>query len=435
MMNLLSNKQIISYVESDARINVWEGSVRSGKTFASILKFIKECRDGPPGNAMIVGVSRDAIQRNIILEICSLLGMPAPTPKASIMNIFGRFVFIVGANDERAQKRIQGSTMALVYIDEITNIPEGFFKMLLSRLSVNNAKLFATCNPDSPFHWLKRDFIDNPQLDMKVFKFRLEDNPSLNEDYISNLKKEYSGLWYKRFIDGQWVLAEGVVYDFFDNDLHTIRLPPGPAEYYVVGIDYGTVNPTAFTLVGYNRQYFPNMWVEKEYYYSSKEYNRQKSDTEYVEDLKKFIANLPVRGIFIDPSAASLKIEMQHQNVQNIYDADNDVLNGIRFTSKLISNGTLKICQNCTNLMKEFQTYRWDEKAEQRGEDKPIKDNDHILDSLRYSIFTHFSKQFESYTASELENMYNSSREIQQELPRFFRDDNIHSNFNSSYMG
>lgn len=433
MTNLLSDKQIVSYVEADARINIWEGSVRSGKTFASLLKFIKECRDGPPGNAMIVGVSRDAIQRNIILEICSLLGMPPPTPKSNHMNILGRHVFIVGANDERAQRRIQGSTLALAYVDEITNVPSGFFKMLLSRLSQGEAKLFATCNPDSPFHWLKTDFIDRDNLDMKVFKFKLEDNPSLTKQYIDNLKKEYSGLWFKRYIEGEWVLAEGLVYDFFDHDDHILPLPPGYADYYVIGIDYGTVNPTAFTMIGYNKMYYPNIWVEKEFYYDSKKYNKQKTDTEIVEDLKRFIGDKPVRAIYIDPSAASLKIEMQHENVQNIYDADNDVINGIRFCSKLLSNGTVKICENCKDLIRELQTYRWDEKAELRGEDKPLKQNDHILDSLRYALFTHFSKQYDSYTADELNRMYASTREIQQELPRFFRDDNVHSNFNSSH--
>lgn len=422
MKSPLSEKQEISFLNSNLRINIWEGSVRSGKTFASILKFLKELKDGPPGNAMIIGVSRDSLQRNIILEICGILGLTPPTPKSTQMNVFGRMVFLVGANDERAQRRIQGSTLALAYVDEVTLIPHGFFKMLLSRLSVPQAKLFATCNPDSPFHWLKTDFLDKPGLDLTKWKFILEDNPSLTNDYINNLKKEYSGLWYKRYIDGDWVLAEGTIYDFFDDNDHVIELPPGPPEYYIIGVDYGTRNPTAFTMIGYNRKYYPNIWLEKEYFYDSRKYNRQKTDTDYVEDLKEFIGNRQIKSIYIDPSASSLKVEMQKQGLEMICDADNDVLNGIRFQSKLMGNGTFKICRNCSNTIREFQTYRWDEKFGLKGEDRPIKENDHALDSLRYALYTHYINEFENITPKELDNIWNNAMGIKQDLPQFFRD-------------
>lgn len=422
MKSPLSQKQEDSFLLSNHRINIWEGSVRSGKTFASILKFLKELKEGPAGNAMIIGVSRDSIQRNIILEICGILGLTPPTPKATQMNIFNRLVFIVGANDERAQRRIQGSTLALAYVDEITLIPQGFFKMLLSRLSVSGAQLFGTCNPDSPFHWLKTDFLDKEGLNLTKWKFTLEDNPSLTEDYIKNLKAEYSGLWYKRYIEGDWVLAEGTVYDFFDESDHIINLPPGPAEYYIIGMDYGTHNPTAFTMIGYNRKFYPNIWLEKEYYYDSKKYNRQKTDTDYVEDLKDFIGNRIIRAIYIDPSAASLKAEMQRQGISNIYDSDNDILNGIRFQSKLMANGTFKICKNCVNTIREFQTYRWDEKVSLKGEDKPIKENDHALDSLRYALYTHFINDYENITSKDLDKMWSTAMGIKQDLPQFFQD-------------
>ncbi len=280
MPNPLSQKQIDSYSSEDARLNMWEGSVRSGKTFISIIRFMKALQEGPPGLGMIIGVSRDSLQRNILTELCALVGAPCPTPKVGQIHLLGRTIFLVGANDERAQRRIQGSTLALAYVDEMTLIPQGFFKMLLSRLSVTGAMLFGTTNPDSPFHWLKTDFLSRTDLDMNVHHFRLEDNPSLDKKYIDNLKKEYTGLWYKRYINGEWVMAEGTVYDFFDEDLHVIGVPPGPAEYYVIGIDYGTANPTTFNLIGYNRKVWPNIWMEREYYYDSKKKGRQKTDTE-----------------------------------------------------------------------------------------------------------------------------------------------------------
>lgn len=423
-MKALSEKQVSSFRSSKARLNFWEGSVRSGKTFISIIRFVKALRDGPAGNAMIVGVSRDSIQRNILMEMCSLLGFPVPTPKTTQMNIFNRTVFLVGANDERAQRRIQGSTLALAYVDEATLIPHGFFRMLLSRLSVTDAQLFGTTNPDSPFHWLKTEFLDREDLDLTRWHFTLDDNPSLDEKYIKNLKAEYSGLWYKRFIEGLWVLAEGVVYDFFEDEIHTITLPPGIAEYYIVGVDYGTKNPTAFTMIGFSPNTFPRMWLEKEYYYDSVKAQRQKTDTDYTEDMQDFIKGYNVRCIYVDPSAASLRLEMQRSGVQGIFEAKNDVLDGIRFVSKLISNGTFKICKNNLHSIKEIQTYRWDEKASMKGEDKPLKENDHAMDSIRYALFTHFGAQYaEDISARELDKMWNDAAGIKQELPRFFQDD------------
>ena len=419
----LSSKQKQSYRDSNARLNLWEGAVRSGKTFISIIRFMKALKHGPQGHAMIVGVSRDAIQRNILTELCSLIGAPVPTPKASQLNLFGRTIFLVGANDERAQKRIQGSTLAMAYVDELTLIPQGFFRMLLSRLSITGAQLFGTTNPDSPFHWLKTDFLMKEGLDIEVFKFRLEDNPSLSKAYVDNLKKEYSGLWYKRYILGEWVLAEGTVYDMFDEELHIIDNPPGLAEYYTIGIDYGTVNPTAFSLVGYSKKCFPNMWLEREYFYDSRKMNRQKSDTEVVEDLIAFIGTKNVRCIYIDPSAASLKIEMQRQGVSGVMDANNDVLSGIRFVSNLISNGTLKVLRNCQNTIREFGCYRWDEKVALRGEDKPIKEHDHCLDNLRYVCFTHFKDIIRGDDQDyDMDKIYADVMGFNSDLPDFFQD-------------
>lgn len=427
MKNPLSEKQLYALQEANARLNIWEGSVRSGKTFSSIIKFLIALSRGPKGAAMIVGVSRDAIQRNILPELCGMAGLRIPTPKSSQMMVFGRIVHIVGANDERAQRRIQGSTLAMAYVDELTLIPQGFFKMLLSRLSVPGAQLFATTNPDSPFHWLKTDFIDregtDEHFDLKTFKFRLDDNPSLTKQYIDSLKAEYSGLWYQRYIDGAWVLAEGLVYDFFDEEDHVLNAPPGIAKEYVIGVDYGTTNPTVFLKIGFNPEVYPNIWVEDEYYYDSRKYNRQKSDTEYIEEFRQWLGPIAPGAVYVDPSAASLRVEMQHQAVPNVRDADNDVINGIRFVGNLLSNGTLKVCKKCTNLIKEIQTYRWDDKASARGEDKPLKENDHASDSLRYAIFTHFKGGITlDADRDTVDQAWNAARGISQELPRFFQD-------------
>jgi PBSX family phage terminase large subunit len=382
---------------------------------------MQEIVEGPRGDAMIVGVSRESIQRNVVRDLFRVMHMPSPTPKSTEASVADRTIYFVGANDERAQRKIQGSTLAMVYVDEVTNIPESFYKMLLSRLSIQGAKLFGTTNPDSPFHWFKQGFLDNTNIDIGRWTFRIEDNPSLGQDYINALKSEYSGLYYKRYIDGEWVLAEGVVYDCFDEELHVIDAPPGAAKYYIVAADYGTTNPCVFLMIGVNMDLHPNIWVEKEYYYDSKKHNRQKTDSDYFEDLQQFIKGRNVKSIYIDPSAASFQLECKRGGIRNIRDANNDVLNGIRFVSQTIANGMLKICRSCPNLIREFGSYCWDSKVSMKGEDKPIKEHDHALDALRYAIFSHLGLGNRLITPDELNNIYEKAMGTDSSLPPIFQ--------------
>ena len=388
----LSRKQLRAFQQSNARLNIFEGPVRAGKSFSSLLRWIEFCRSGPKGPLILVGRTDKTIKRNMILPLQDLLGGSVVYHQhKGEVTLWDRVMYVVGANDDRAEAKIRGSEFAGALVDEVTLIPENFIKMLLSRLSVDGAQFFGTTNPDSPFHWLKRDFIDRQKdLNLSVHSFSINDNPSLSEQYKSDLRKEYQGLWYQRYIEGKWVLAEGAVYDFFDESRHVIDYPPGTADYYIVGVDYGTTNPCVFTLIGYSGATYPNMWLEKEYYYDSKAKQRQKTDYEYAEDLIKFIAGYNVKAIYIDPSAASFKLELRRSGVSGIRDGVNEVLDGIRYQSQLLSAGTYKICRCCTNVIKEYSTYLWDEKASQHGIDKPTKTNDHTMDAQRYALFTHF---------------------------------------------
>lgn len=389
---ILSEKQKLTLRDSDARINIWEGAVRSGKSFSSLLRWLKFIQEAPPGNLIAIGRTATTIKYNIVEPILELVGADAKYYIGKReLTLWGRQINLIGAADERAERIIRGSTYSGAYIDEATLIPESFWVMLLSRLSREGAKLFATTNPDCPFHWLKKNYIDRKEdLNLKLWKFKLDDNPSLTEDFKENLKREYQGLWYARYIEGQWCLAEGTVYDFFREDINCVDDIFNAANYYIVGVDYGTTNPTAFTLIGYNPLVYPNMWIEKEYYYDSVKHHRQKTDTEYAADLKEFIGDHHIKGIYIDPSAESFKVECKRQQIRNIQDAKNDVLDGIRFVSSLLTNGTLKIVKRCRNLINEFQSYIWDSKSIHQGIDKPLKSNDHCLDAMRYGIFTHF---------------------------------------------
>lgn len=402
MFTSFSQKQIESYAQSTARLNFWVGSVRSGKSFIALIRFVDFLRNGPPGPCFIIGKSHLTVKRNIIEPLFQLLGDDVRY-KAGIgeMTLWGRVCYVVGATDERAESRIRGSSAVGALVDECTLIPESFFRMLLSRLSMPGAMLFGTSNPDSPFHWLKTSILDNTELDCKVFNFCLDDNPSLDPNYVRSLKKEFSGLWYERFIDGKWVLAEGVVFDMFNQERHVINYPPGAAETYICGVDYGTTNPCAFALIGYSSKTYPNKWLEKEYYWDSKNKSRQKTDSEYAQDLIKFINGYNVKCIYIDPSAVSFRMELIRCGITNMVEAENEVLDGIRFHSQELQNGTFKVCSNCINTIKEYGSYRWDTKASNRGEDRPIKDNDHMMDAIRYALYTHFYKSGSSRLSKE----------------------------------
>ncbi len=400
-INNLSDKQITAFQDSNSRINIFEGSVRAGKSFISLLRWLEFVRKGPAGPLIICGRTDRTIKRNIILPLQEMVGPAVQyhSGKGEV-EMFGRKMYVVGANDERAEGKIRGSEFAGALIDELTILPESFFKMLLSRLSIEGAKIFATTNPDSPFHWVKRDLIDRKdELNLSVFSFNIDDNPALSEQYKNDLKKEYKGLWFNRFIEGKWVLAEGAVYDFFDTNLHVLEIPITTAHHYFVGIDYGTTNPCVFTMIGYDPNSYPNLWLEKEYYFDSKKEQRQKSDFEYTNDFIDFISGFNVKSIIIDPSAASFKRELQRNGISGIKDADNDVLKGIRFTSNMLSSGQFKVCASCKNTIKEFMTYVWDSKSSERGLDKPVKQNDHALDAIRYVLATEF------FTKSSKESM------------------------------
>lgn len=354
------------------------------------------CHTAPPGNLVIIGRTNDTIKRNIIDELYNFPNLKCYYyPGKRELHMEGRIIYCIGANDERSESKIRGPTFSGAYVDEATLIPESFFKMLLSRLSRDGSQLLATTNPDSPFHWIKKDFIDRAdELDIKVFNFRMEDNPSLTSNYVEALKKEYRGLWYRRFIEGQWCLAEGSVYDFFDESIHVIDEPPTFAKYYIVGVDYGTTNACSFVLLGFNDDTPTKIWVQKEYYFDSKKEGYQKTDAEYADAYIDFISDYPIKYVYIDPSAASFKLEMRRRpNLIKIKDAVNDVANGIRVVALRLVTGDLKICKQCRNLIQEMQSYVWDSKKAQHGKEEPVKQFDHGCDALRYAVFSHWGEK------------------------------------------
>lgn len=313
-------------------------------------------------------------------------------PGNQVLLLGNKRIELIGASDQTSFTKIAGNTRSGAYVDEASLIPWTFMQMLDQRLSKPHSKMFCTTNPDSPFHPLK-EWIDRADdKTFSVFHFDLDDNPFLPPDYKDRLKQTNKGLYYKRYILGQWCQAEGAIYDFFEEELHTLEKPPSYAKYYLVGIDYGTINPTAFSLIGVNDEMSPPIWLEKEYYYDSKKMGKQKTDSEFALDLAKFIELCNVKKIYIDPSAASFKNELKRHQIKT-HDANNDVIDGIRCVSSLMASQQFKICKECKNTIREIQSYVWDEKASMKGEDKPVKQSDHMLDNIRYVLNTHFGNK------------------------------------------
>ncbi|WP_231951341.1 phage terminase large subunit [Nocardia terpenica] len=264
----ISRKQAVSIVEAVARCNIWEGAIRSGKTIASILSWLFFLSDPPPGGQFVmVGRTRESLARNVIepMRDTALFGPLASrvsyTFGAPTATVLGRRVFMLGASDAKAEMSLRGLTVAGAYVDEITVIRPEFFRQLLGRMSLDDARLFGSTNPDNPVHWLKREFLDRigrtdadgqPLLpEWRTWHFELDDNPALSDKRKQQYKREYSGLWYRRFIKGEWVAADGSVFDMWDDHLVTDWAAlPLMQQLIAVGIDYGTTNPTHAVLIG-----------------------------------------------------------------------------------------------------------------------------------------------------------------------------------------
>jgi len=398
----LFKEQKFSYRNANKRINIWEGSVRSGKTVASILKWINFIGTGPEGPLIMTGKTNETLYRNIMQPMQDLLGSDFNYTRGSrLAHVWGREIACFGANDERAEQKIRGSTVAGGYGDELTLWPESYLNMHLSRMSIRGAQFFGTTNTDNPNHYLKKKFINRKnELDMNVFKFNIDNNIFLPEEYVANLKKEYVGLWYRRFIDAEWCTAEGAIYDFFDESIHCSGKLPHP-NYYIVGVDYGTNNPCSFGLYGINENERPKIWRIKGYYWDSKVKKRQKTDAEYSTDMREWLGDITPRNIYVDPSAASFKLQLRNDGFHGIRDADNEVLDGIRTQARMLKNGEYKISTDKSNQQckDDYYSYVWDENATlKKGEDKPLKANDHTKDEERYALHTKFGQHHLDYT-------------------------------------
>lgn len=379
----------------DARINILEGSVRSSKTVTMIPKWLHYCKNGPPGLCLMSGVSKDTLYDNVLRDVFDTVGAAnySYNRQSGDLILYKREIKVIGAKDEGSEKYLRGKTLAGAYADEASLMPERFFKQLLNRMSVKGAKLYLTTNPDSPSHYLYKDYISNQQrIDdgmVDVVHFTLDDNPALDDEYKSFITKAYTGLFYKRFILGLWVVAEGAIYDCWDDaNLYTkIPVPLGIFEKATryIAVDYGTQNACVFLDI---YDCGDVVLIHREYFYSGRDSGQQKTDSQYGDDFDRFVGDPDtVRAVIVDPSAASLIVELKNRGYR-VKEAINDVRDGIGITSSLIGRRIIRVHESCENLRREVYGYVWNEKKALIGKEEPLKVNDHTMDAMRYYCMT-----------------------------------------------
>lgn len=372
-----------------------DGAIRSGKTLSMSLSFVMWAMASfDQQNFGMCGKTIGAFRRNVLFWIKLMLrarGYRVKDHRADNLVVITKkgvenYFYIFGGKDERSQDLIQGITLAGVFFDEVALMPESFVTQATGRCSVDGSKYWFNCNPSGPYHWYKVNWIDKAKEKKLIYlHFTMDDNLSLTEMIKERYRRMYSGVFFKRFILGLWVMAEGVIYDMFDDEKHKKKTVDREYREYYVSCDYGTQNPMTYGLWGR----VGNKWYKvKEYHYSGREKNKQKDDQQYYDDLVEFIGKLRIKSIIVDPSAASFIATIRKYGRYNVIKANNDVENGIRNMATALSQEMIYYNDGCIETFREFYSYVWDEKAQDRGEDKPMKQNDHHMDGDRYFVHT-----------------------------------------------
>lgn len=389
---MISPKQakILAFPYSKYDALICDGAVRSGKTSIMMWAFVRWAMENFSGQRFgVCGRTVDSCTKNIIVPFTAMSlakerylirwrrgDKVMEVRRGSVTNYFEVF----GGKDEASYTLIQGRTLAGVLLDEVVLMPRSFVEQALTRCSVDGAKLWFSCNPGSPQHWFYLEWIKrHKERNALYLHFEMTDNPGLSEKTLERYQNMFTGVFYDRYIRGLWVLAEGLVYDFGEENI--VDDVPESGEYYI-SCDYGTLNPFSAGLWCWDGKTATRI---REYYYSGREEHRNKTDEEYYTELEKLVGELPVISVIVDPSAASFIEVIKRHGKFKVRKAVNDVLPGIATTARYLRSGALKIHRSCKDAIREFGLYRWDEKS---TEDRPIKENDHAMDDTRYFAMT-----------------------------------------------
>lgn len=386
-----------------------DGAIRSGKTVAMSLGFVFWAMETFEGkNFIMAGKTISSFKRNVLQNLKLMLTsrgyrwlhhLSGDTPNMLEVTRKGRtnYFYIFGGKDEASQDLIQGITAAGAFFDEVALMPESFVNQATGRCSIAGRKWWFNCNPAGPMHWFKTGWIDHIRDKKLVYlHFTMEDNLSLEETIKADYRSMYAGVFFLRYIKGQWAVAEGLIYtmctkaNYYTDEERPVALKSIAQKY--IAVDYGTTNPCVFLEIWDDGE---TIWVDREYRWDSRSEearrtgNPQKTDAQYADDMEEFMGTAPEEQctIIVDPSAASFIVELRNRGFY-VKPANNEVLDGIRVVATLLAQKNIKINKSCKGLRSELQSYAWDEKAAERGEEKPIKQMDHGVDALRYFCFT-----------------------------------------------
>ena len=383
-------KMILAFPYSKYDAIICDGAVRSGKTSLMMWAFVGWAMENFSGQSFgICGKTVDSCTKNIIVPFTVMsLAKEKYTlrwrsshkilevRRGAVTNYFEVF----GGKDESSYTLIQGRTLAGVLLDEVVLMPRSFVEQALTRCSVDGAKLWFSCNPDNPMHWFYTDWIKRARERNALYlHFEMTDNPGLSQKTLERYQTMFSGVFYDRYVRGKWCVAEGLVYEFGEEQI-TDDIPQG-GEYYI-SVDYGTLNPFSAGLWCWDGKTATRV---REYYYSGRENRTNKTDEEYYHEMETMAGEQNIRAVVVDPSAASFIETIRRHRRFTVRKAVNDVVPGITTTQRYLADGTIKIHRRCKDAIREFGLYRWDDKA---TDDKPIKENDHAMDDIRYFVMT-----------------------------------------------
>ncbi len=380
---------------------ICDGAVRSGKTLCMGISFVLwSFYRFSGGSFALCGKTIRSLRRNVITPVTGILkNMGFVCNEKLSQNLIEisfagktNSFYLFGGKDEASAALIQGMTLCGVLFDEVALMPKSFVEQAVARCSVEGSRFWFNCNPEYPQHWFRVEWIlGRKSKNAYYLRFTMDDNPSLSEKMKQRYRSLYSGVFFERFVLGKWVSASGCVYPFMNDDMF-VEVPQGNFEKYVVSCDYGTVNPASFGLWGF----LENVWFRiDEYYYDSRKEGFQRTDEEHYEALCRLAGDKKIEKVVIDPSAASFIQTVRRHGRFAVVPAENKVIDGIRKVSTVLKNGSVKICSNCKDSMREFNLYRWNS----AGADAPVKENDHAMDDIRYFVSTVVFRPQNSFAA------------------------------------
>jgi len=406
-LNQFSSKQyeIFQFMTSSDNYLICDGAVRSGKTVCMTLAFVLWAMSYQNGaNFAICGKTVGSAERNVITPFMAIDGMKDKVKykrmerymEVTINGRRNRF-YVFGGKDESSYQLLQGITLAGVLLDEVALMPQSFVDQALARtLTYKHKKIWFNCNPEGTMHWFNQEWVlkadSGERSGVTHLHFLMSDNPIMGADEIEEAERMFSGVFYQRYILGMWVMAEGLIYDMFDANVHVLKEDAQTEGEYYISSDFGIQNATVFLL--WRKERGSQRWIcLKEWYYSGRENKIQKTVDQLVDGLESILPRdgdgriIPPKQVIIDPSALAMIAEVRKRGY-HVRAADNDVLDGINDVSTMIRQGRIGICQECRNTIAEFSVYAWDAKAADRGEDRPIKVSDHAMDAMRYFVRT-----------------------------------------------